>query len=304
MSTRPTLFAVFLQTTGKRQTRSLKAIRHIIRNAFPSFASQIVVVDNAITIPTEEQLGENAVLINGDNSCREFSGMARGISWLEQSQTVHPESAILLANDTFLDDPAVNQFLGLSSRKALTNLDANRILGSVDRFARPMNVLGLPMERWVKSSFMVCLYRVLEQIKPLVVPITDGEFFSENPQEIFRPGAPISEPYQRFITAFLQGKPNETLWKWDSANPFSDEMASVLRLKAKAILCEHHLSAKATRLGFGLHDLSHPKLPSKKLRARARRYLYHTGAWRLIPMFRQRFERTSAKPRPDLPNHP
>jgi hypothetical protein len=247
------------------------------------------VVDNAITTPHEEKLEDGVILINGDNSCREFSGMDRGLAWLQKNRPLRADSVILFANDTFTADPDVGDFYRLDSRKTLQDLDSNRLLGPLLWSPLPLELFDVATDHWLQSNIIMGSYGVFQHITPLALPFHENEIFSDDPVEFFNQHAPISSEYKHFIRCYLQGKLNVTLCKWHSAAQFNADNFGPLKLKAKAILCEHYLSGKARKNGYELKDLLRPRLPSVKMRVRIKACLFHTGLWRLIPKYGRRF---------------
>jgi len=289
MSNGRTVFAIYLETTRKKLTEGLAGIHRIIDQTFPTLSSEILVVDNAITTPHEEKLEDGATLIDGDNSCREFSGIDRGLAWLQKNRPLRADSVFLLANDTFSADPDVEDFFNMDSRKILHDLDRNCLIGSLLWSPLPLELFGVTTDRWIQSNMIMCNYSVLQHITPLALPAFDNEIFSDNPAEFFNRDAPLSSEYKHYIRCYLQGRLNVTLCKWHSAAEFNADNFGPLKLKAKAILCEHYLSANARKNGFELKDLTGPRLPSKEMRVRIKVWLWYTGVWRLIPRYGRRF---------------
>jgi hypothetical protein len=289
MSSPRTVFVVFLETTAKKQVEGVAAIRRIIGQAFPSFSSEILVVDNAITTPHEEKLEDGVTLIDGDNSCREFSGMDRGLNWLKRNRSLKTDSIILFVNDTFTADADVEDFYRLDGHQVTQDLDRNCLIGPICWSPLPLGLSGVATDHWVQTNLILCTYGVLQHITPLVLPFGDDELFSDDPATFFAPNGPLSTEYAHYLKRYLQGELNVTLCKWHSSNEFTADNFASFKLKAKAILCEHYLSAKARKCGFALVDVSGPRFPSKVMRVRIKAILYHTGAWRFVSRYRNRF---------------
>lgn len=284
------LFAVFLQYTDTHQRQGLEVLRDIIRRAFPAFRPRIVVVDNALAEDERRELSENTVLLGGDNTCREFSGWDKGLEWIEKQFSPSPDSVLILANDTLVGDPNMHLFLALNGDDALRHIDAGRLLGYVDCLAIPAVVFGLPMRRWVKTNLFLCSWQVLERLRPLSLKKGDAELFAARPGLALRSSLQVSVRYGRLLADFLQGRPNELMWRWRSARPCTPEEEPFLRLKAKATLCEAFLGARARDAGIVLHDVV-PRFPlTKGLRAQLRCMLFYSGAWQWLPTLRARFE--------------
>jgi hypothetical protein len=283
------LHVIYLQTTAQRQEEGLAALNRIIARTFSELEAHILVVDNAITTPHEQRLAANVTLINGDNRCREFTGMDRGIAWLEKQGDVPPDAVMLLSNDTLLRDIAAADFFCLDGPYALSQVDHGRLLGHVDCVAMPMSLFGMSLDHWVRSNYVLCTYGVLRKIAPLGLPFDDAEIFSASPDEFFRPDVRLSRVYQRFLRGFLQGEPNLALWSWHSASRIHAGNFEAFKLKAKAILSEHYIGAKAKQHGIELADISRRRMLSMEARARIRLLLYLTATWRLVPRFRHRF---------------
>jgi hypothetical protein len=288
------VFALYLQHGDRRQAESVEAIKRVARRTFPSRELRVTVVDNAVEPSVVRKLDDVVTLVGGDNSCREFSGWDHGLAWLRGAQQVPDGAVFLLANDTFLGDPEAADFFRLEPRWTERQLARGALLGHVDGFAFSSRLLGLELRRWVKSNFLLCRSSSLRRLTPFTLPHADDVLFSPDPRQFFREDVDLSPAYQATIKGFLQGEANPALWRWHSARPFDRENVAFFRLKTRAILCEHALSARAARLGLPVVDIARPRVVSKEARHRLRLLLYLTGAYRLVPRFRQRFTRSAS----------
>ncbi|MBI5496280.1 MAG: hypothetical protein HY904_14760 [Deltaproteobacteria bacterium] len=284
-----TFHALYLQHGDRRLPEALAAVRRIHECVFPGLERRIVVTDNAVTSGGASPVAADTVLVAGDNTYREFSGWDRGWRWLEEHRAPADDDVLCLCNDTFMADPEAEDFHRLDGATALRDLQAGRLLGHVDGLAADVNVFGTPLRHWIKSNLVLMSVRTLRDLAPLTLTLADEELFVDDPAVFFRDRDDLGRDYREFIKGFLQGRPNAALWRWHSARPFDHDNLALFRLKARAILSEHGLSARAARTGHAIVDISAPRLPSKELRHRLRFELYRTGAWRLVPRFRRRF---------------
>ena len=278
-----------MQQTTAREAEGLATLRRICARTFHGLPLQIVVVDNAVTTPARASLAADAVRIAGDNRCREFSALDCGWQFVEGEYAPSASDIVLLANETFPSDPEATDFDSITAEQVRAWLGSGALVGHVDGLAFDACVFGMRQRRWIKSNFVLLSARAMRMIVPLAVDDPDDKLFLPESSGFFKPREDLSPTYLAFIEDFLLGRANASLWRWHLAEPLNERSVASLRLKARAILSEHRLSARASAAGLTLHDLSRPRFPSKEMRNRLRSLLYHTGLWRAVPKFRARF---------------
>jgi len=284
-----TFHALYLQTTNRHQAEALTALRRLHERTFPTLEPRILIVDNALTAPAVVELAADTMLVAGDNTFREFSGWDHGWNWLGRHHPPAHDDVVCLCNETFMADREAADFYSLDPTVTQEHIGRGSLIGHVDGLPQDMCLFGTSMRHWMRSNLVLMSARVLRELSPLTLPLADAELFVDDPAVFFRNRVDLDGRYRELIRGFLQGRPNAGLWRWHSAQPFTAVNLTAFRLKARAILSEHSLSARAVRNGHALVDLSQPRLLSKDLRNRLGYVLYVTGAWQLVPRFRRRF---------------
>ncbi len=246
-------------------------------------------VDNALTTPTLAELAADASLVEGNNTYREFSGWDHGWSWLENHLPPSNDDVVCLCNETFMADPEAADYYTMDPARTQEQLARGGLIGHVDGLAQDVCVFGTWMRHWIRSDLVLMSARVLRELSPLTLPLADSDLFVDDPAVFFRDRDDLDRPYRELLCGFLQGRPNPTMWRWHSAQPFTATNLAAFHLKARAILSELSLSARALSGNHALVDLSQPRRPSKDMRHSLRYMLYTTGGWRLVPRLRRRF---------------
>ena len=283
------VFQVLYQQYGSSvQEESIAAFRRIHAAAFQDLTLRILVVDNRVAEPMLLTPAPDVTVIDGDNTYREFTAFDKGWRFLEQLGALPGESVVLIANETFLRDAESADFHELP-RNARAIIAANKLIGHVDGLSQRVRVFGLNLQEWIRSDFILANATVVQALMPFTVSEPNDQLFGRNTGAFFVDRRDLSPEYREFIRGFVEGRPNVSMWRWPQATNIDAHNLAAFQLKARAILSEHSLSARAVSLGFLLHDLSPTQFPSKRLRHQLRALLYHTGLWRVIPRFRARF---------------
>jgi hypothetical protein len=79
-------------------------------------------------------------------------------------------------------------------------------------------------------------------------------FFSGDPTQPFRPDAPVSEAYRRYVIDWLTGAGTGQGTAWHSRFVLTDETLPLFEAKALAIFNEHLLTIRLRRQGCAIAD--------------------------------------------------
>jgi hypothetical protein len=224
------------------------ALTTLVGRLFPGAQVRGLVVDNARSAGAKPD--GDWLVIGGDNRCREFSAWDAGLRRLDPG-----DSVILLANDTLHRSYGTQYLDGFTPERLRDALARGGLLGWIDAYPRPVELFGCRVQRWVRTSLLIAHRRVIESLRPMALGFSDDEIFSAD--ELFRAPSPLSENYRRYLRTWLFGEHSDDEFheRWHSAAPLTAQNAAAVRGKIRSILCEHHLSARAARLGIPLIDV-------------------------------------------------
>jgi hypothetical protein len=246
----PDVYVVFLEYGPAHRRTGREVLRRFLGYVFPGRPTREVVVDNAFARDEEVPPADGADVIAGDNSSREFSGFDAGVAFLRRKFQPSARSVFVLANDTFhrsYGTEYLDRFHPASVRAALRRGQA---VGYVDCYPDEIEVLGLPVRCWIRTSLLVLGGRTLDAIGALALPVGDESIFASGPL-FFRDDAPLSDNYKRYLRAWLFGEDggdfNE---RWHSMKPLTPENVADFRGKTRSILCEHYVSARLRARGI------------------------------------------------------
>ena len=229
-----------------------------VSRVLPGLSAEFLAVDNALAGDIEVSVEENVTLVSGDNSSREFSGLDRGVAWFAANRDLNDGDVFVLANDTFHRSYGTGYLELFSPDKVRGSLDRGRIVGFVDAYHENVELFGLTLRTWVRTNLLILTYAALNRLTPLAIPFEDEQVFSNRYPEFFRDDAPLSSNYVALLHAWLFGESPEGVpvkKAWRSHQKLTEENAALLRAKARAVLCEHYLSARAHDYGIGIDDV-------------------------------------------------
>jgi hypothetical protein len=254
----PCVHVVYQEYTDRFQQEGLGILAPWVARVLPGLPVDFVVVDNAVQRAVESSLTDNVTLVNGDNSSREFSGLDRGVAWFAANRILGDDDVFVLANDTFHRSYGTDYLDRFSPNKVRRSLAQGRIVGHVDAYHENVELFGLTLRTWVRTNLLVLTYAVLRRLSPLAIPFEDEQVFSSSYPEFFREDAPLSTNYKALLHGWLLGESPEGVpvkKAWRSHQKLTEENVALLRAKARAILCEHYLSARAHDYGIRIDDV-------------------------------------------------
>jgi hypothetical protein len=246
----PEIFVVFLEYTPAHRESGRRVLERVLERVFSRHLVRQVIVDNAYERDEDVPPAEGADTIAGDNSSREFSGFDVGIAHLQRKYHPLPRSVFLLVNDTFHRSYGQEYLDAFRPKSVRASLRRNQAVGYVDCFPDEIQVLGLPIRCWIRTSLVLLTARTVDALGKLALPAENERIFGDVDQ-FFREDAPLSENYKRYLRAWLFGEEGQDFnERWHSMERLTAENLADFKGKARSILCEHYLSARLAALSI------------------------------------------------------
>jgi hypothetical protein len=253
---KPDVYVVFLEFTPAHRRSALEILRPFVDRLFPGHRVRWTLVDNAFERDHDVPREEGAEVIAGDDSSREFSGFDRGIEWVKRTYQPAPGSVFILANDSFHRSYGSDYLARFDPGRVRAALRANDAVGYVDGYPSEVEVLGLPVQSWIRTSLVIVRGSVLDALGKLTIPVRDEDIFG-GVDRFFLDDAPLSANYRRYIRAWLFGEDGEDFaYRWHSMRKLTNENLAEFRGKARAILCEHYFSARLRARNIGIYRVN------------------------------------------------
>jgi hypothetical protein len=252
------VFALYLQYGEGHHASGMAVLRQQVARLFPGSPASFLVIDNALDAATPPRVAGDETTLAGDNANREFSGWDRGLRWLRSSRRVSSNDVVLLANDTFHRSYGSEYLAHFSPRQVDRALRRHALLGYMDAYPEPVTLFSHRLRSWVRSSFVISTARTLFSLQPLQIGDVDPAVFSPILEEFFRRDAPLCERYRGYLKTWLFGEPagpDQFRERWHSQAALSAANLQHMRAKARCILAEHLLSARARALGVPVLDI-------------------------------------------------
>jgi len=253
------VYIIYLEFTAHHRESSLPVLLSLAARLLPGCEPELVIVDNGSARDSDVVPYPNATCIAGDNSSREFSGMDRGVAWLKAQRKLAPDAIVILANDTFNRNYGADYLEHWQSGPVRSALAAHALVGYCDGYRKPIELFGLPLSWWIRTSLVMTTGMTLARLSPLAIPFPDDAIFATDPQKFFLESAELSNNYVRYLRTWLFGDEDpsgEFNSHWHSQRELNFSTFDFFKGKARSILCEHYFSARARRLGVPLLDMS------------------------------------------------
>lgn len=253
------IWCLYLVFGEKHIETGLYELKKLINKLFHNENYKIIIINNAENDRKIVDIDFNTVLIEGDNSNREFSGWDRGFKYLSEIAKPSLNDAIIIANDTFHRNYG-NDYLKLFRKKSIKKtIEKKGFAGYYDAYPEKITIFGLELQWWLRSSIIIGSYQAFQRILPLSLPFSSEEIFSNDPQVFFKEGSNLSRQYKCYLKGWLiRDYEGCKLFKeaWHSQEPINEKNFGNMKDKARSILCEHYLSAKAQKMRIYMHRIN------------------------------------------------
>jgi len=241
---------LFLRHGNEKYADAEREMDAIFACYMPGVERRIVIIDNALP-PHVIERREERFLIGGDNTFWEFSGWGRGIEFL--GTQIWDYDLVHLATSAF--NTLYVKYLHRFTPEMLAAVSRRPVcLGHIDCFNEAVRLLSFQSQHWIRSCFLFLAPAELKALGSLV-SIRDGSrFFSGNPEQPFRPDAPVSENCRKYILGWLTGRDIGQGATWHSAFELTDATLPAFERKTLAIMNEHLLAIRLRSLNTMLID--------------------------------------------------
>ena len=224
----------------------------IFRRQMPDVARTVVVVDNALPAGVAETSRDRTV-IGGDNSGREFTALDQGLRYVGRS--IFAYDLVNIVTEAF--NSLYVSYLDRFSTPVLQSICGRpAAAGHIDCYNEPVEILGFHTQHWLRSCFMF-LPPTEAKLLGTVTTVQDGTpFFSGVPDEPFRPDAPLSGTYRKYILDWLTGQDIGQGVTWHSSFGLSTATLPTFQAKTLAIINEQLLGVRLRAMGCRLIDVT------------------------------------------------
>ena len=246
------LIVLFVQYDQKKYNNSFDTLYKII-NEDNIYDCKFIVIDNSILENHYKIKNDDIILINGDNSDREFSAWQKGIDKITELKLNY--DLILFINEAFLvyKDSYLLKHLKTSVERCLKY---NSVVGIFDKdqLNRKLSINNYMFSRWLRSNMFFVPKNVMVQLKSLIL-IKKEEYDAiippvfpliiNNYKDCFTTDNTINEDFKQKIYEWLTNE-------WHSKIVLNSDTWNLFRIKAKAIINEALLTSKIRSLGFDI----------------------------------------------------
>lgn len=246
------VLTIFVRAGVERYASAESALVARLAAQLPDAVRGLIVVDNVLSPGVHEEAVGRTV-IGGDNSSWEFSAFDAALAWIGDRaydyDWIHlVTSAFGELHTGYLERFTAPVLQAASGRTAC--------LCHVDCYNEAVQVQGYPSQHWARTAFLMLPPAELVRLGSLVSVRDRTPFFSGNPDDPFRPDAPLSATFQRYIIDWLTGRDIGQGVSWHSRIPLTQETLPLFEHKATAILNEHLLSVRLRAQGCLLIDVT------------------------------------------------
>jgi len=217
----------------------------------PEVQHETVIVDTMHPLGHLERVSSVLTVLGGDNRFSEFSAADVALSWI--GDRIWSYDLVHLATAAFH-----TLYVGYLERFDMRMLRAivgkPACLGHIDCYNESIRLLSYHSQHWLRTSFLFLPPAELKALASLVSFSDRSRIFSGNPEQPFRPDAPLSENYRRYIYDWLTGGDIGQGVTWHSGFTLTRETLPEFERKALAILNEHLLAIRLRALGCRVVD--------------------------------------------------
>ncbi len=257
MSDKSKIYVIYLIYGDTHLESGLQILRKKVEKLFAGSTPLILVVDNKLSPNSSVAKHDDYRLIGGDNSVREFSGWDVAIRLLQSEYAPSADDILIIANDTFHRSYGIHYLDFFTTKKVSRGLQKCGLVGYVDRYPTKVSFDKKPFTSWVRTSFFIAPYSVIEKLSPFAIRNRSSEIFTGKVNPFFDPNGPLDSRYQQYLATWLYSDSTDGIFRqsWHSKVKLTDESLPDVQAKTLSIICEHQLSQRALAANFPLVDV-------------------------------------------------
>ena len=246
------VLTIFVRFGTEKFPDAERQVDAIFRQQMPDAARTVVVVDNALP-PGVVEATRDRTVIGGDNSGREFTALDQGLRHVGRALWTYDLVNVVTEafNSLYVD------YLARFTTPLLASIGRRPVaVGHIDCYNEPVEILGFQTQHWIRSCFMFLPPAEVKLLGDLTT-VRDGKpFFSGVPGDPFRPDAPLSATYRKYIVDWLTGQDIGQGVTWHSSFGLTAETLPTFQAKAIAIMNEQMLGVRLRAMGCRLIDVT------------------------------------------------
>ena len=245
------VLTLFVRHGKNKYPGAEEQLEAIFANQLPAIEHRTLIVDNAL--PSDhEPTGEGpSIVIAGDNSAWEFSAWDKGLAFLGNQIWSYDLLHLVTSAFNTLYTGYLSRFNEAMLRAVV---DRPVCVGHIDCYNQAVRVRSFTSQHWLRTSFLFIPPVELMRLGGAVSVREPSLFFGVDPQQPFRPDAPLSANYQKYILEWLTGTDIGQGSAWHSKIALDAESWLVFQAKAAAILNEHLLAIRLRAQGTHVID--------------------------------------------------
>lgn len=251
-------YLIFVEFGDQKRMAALSELKALIFKIMPNCNLHVVIVDNSTANDIEICLDPRTNVISGNNTSRDFSGYDRGLEWIRNRRKLNNNTVVVFANDTIHESVNLPFFQRLNEQLFKLFMKMDGTVGYVDCFPVKVKLGRLKFKSWIKSNLIFIKYSNLRNIDKISLPFTDDKIFSDNWNEFFAKNSVANKDYQKLLKGWLFGEKVRGInfkERWHSAKPLTRRNFSLFKVKTRAILSEHFLSARLIEMKSPVIDV-------------------------------------------------
>jgi hypothetical protein len=219
----------------------------------PGVSRDVVVVDNLLPAGIHER-SAGRVVVGGDNSSWEFSGVDVGIR--------HVGAAALRQYDlvnvvTSAFEQLYTAYLERFRPDVLKAIIGARVcLGHIDCYNSAITIQSYRSQHWLRSCFLMLPITELLVLGSFVSAESRAPWFSGKAEDPFASDAPLCATYRTYLLDWLLGKDIGQGVTWHRTLALDEAGVEMFEQKARTILNEHLLGIRLRAAGCRLIDVT------------------------------------------------
>ncbi len=242
---------IFLRHGVRKFPDSEARMDELFQRQMPEVQRSTVVVDTMLPPGHVEQTASEEAVLGGDNSFSEFSAADVALSWIGSRiwsyDLVHiATAAAFTLYVRYLERFDLRMLQAIAGRPVC--------VGHIDCYNEPIRLLSYYSQHWIRTSFLFLPPAELKALGSLVSFRDRARVFSGDASQPFRPAAPLSEQYRKYIYDWLTGADIGQNVTWHSGTPLTEATLPEFERKTMAILNEHLFAIRLRALGCRVVD--------------------------------------------------
>jgi len=242
--------------------RQISVLSNIVNYIWNDTSIHYIFAINSDLLKSAVKISKNVQLVPSLNDNWEFTAYDTAYAYLVKNYDVSENDIIIISNETIHREYNSSYNKLFFNKKIKKWVQKGYLVGLKGYLPRRLKIFNLYVNNYVATHLFIIKYGLLKKLIPFSLQCEDEYLFSSDDKKLFLDNAPIdSQIIRKILGRITIGRSDdESFIKHYKSMTLTPDNRPYIIGKAKAIIAEYYLGAKANRNGIKIKNLKKWKI--------------------------------------------